>query len=52
MTDAADLLRLLLAFPELKAEEGPVSVALRALHAPEEAFAAWKNLVSQEITDG
>jgi hypothetical protein len=44
-----DLYRLLLAFPELKAEEGPVAEQLRAAGAGEEVMAAWKELVARII---
>ncbi len=47
--DLADLCGLLLAFPELKAEEGPVAERLHAAGATDEMLATWKNLVSQEI---
>ncbi len=49
LMDAADLRRLLLTFPELKFEEGPVAEHLRASGAPESALTAWKELLSQEI---
>ncbi len=49
LIDLADLRRLLLTFPELKAEEGPVAERLRAAGASDEAMAVWKDLVSQEI---
>lgn len=49
MMDAADLRRLLLAFPELKADRGPVSETLRDLQAPKEAIDAWRSLVREEI---
>ena len=49
LMDAADLRRLLLTFPELKAEQGPISDALRVMQAPEEAFDAWRSLVAEEI---
>jgi hypothetical protein len=49
MTDAADLRRLLLTFPELKAEEGPVSEALREMQVPAEALGVWRDLVGEEI---
>lgn len=48
-TDWRDLAMLLLAFPELKSEAGPVANSLRAAGASPEAFDAWKTLVSQEI---
>jgi hypothetical protein len=47
--DKADLYRLLLKFPELKANEGPVAERLRAAGAGVEVMAAWKDLVAQEI---
>jgi hypothetical protein len=47
--DQADLFRLLLTFPELKVEGGPVSERLRAADASEKEKAAWKELVAQEI---
>ena len=49
MIDAADLRRLLLKFPELKAGEGAVTQALRKVDAPPEALAAWRALVAEEI---
>jgi hypothetical protein len=49
LIDAADLRRLLLRFPELKVEEGPVAEALRGMKAPDEAFDAWRDLVAEEI---
>ncbi len=49
LIDAADLRRLVLRFPELKAEEGPVGDALRRLDAPPQAFKAWQTLVAEEI---
>ena len=49
MIDAADLRRLLLKFPELKAGEGAVAQALRKVDAPPEALAAWRALVAEEI---
>jgi hypothetical protein len=49
MTDAADLRRLLLTFPELKCEEGLVADALRGAEAPEPVLTAWREIVAQEI---
>jgi len=49
MMDVADLRGLLLTFPELKAEEGPVAEALRGMQAPPEALGAWRDLVGEEI---
>jgi hypothetical protein len=47
--DQADLYRLLLTFPELKTEEGPVAERLRAAEAGDDVMAAWKELVAQDI---
>ena len=49
MIDGADLRRLLLTFPDLKATEGPVTDLLRAVEAPAKAHEAWQDLVAQEI---
>jgi len=49
MTDAADLRRLLLAFPDLKTEEGEVADALQAIEAPSTTLDVWQQLVAQEI---
>jgi hypothetical protein len=51
LIDRADLFRLLLAFPELKIEEGPVAERLRAAGASADVLAAWKELVAQEIRE-
>jgi hypothetical protein len=48
-TDWRDLAMLLLTFPELKTEDGPVVDRLHALGCGEEVIAAWKDLVAQEI---
>jgi hypothetical protein len=48
-TDWRDLAMLLLTFPELKTEEGPVMERLRAADVTPEVIAAWKELVAQEI---
>lgn len=48
-TDWRDLAMLLLKFPELKRQPGPVDDRLRAAGAGAEVFAAWKDLVAQEI---
>lgn len=48
-TDLTDLLRLLLAFPELKTDEGAVAEELRALGATDAVFAAWRALVREPI---
>jgi hypothetical protein len=49
LQDQADLYRLLLAFPELKAKEGPVAERLRAAEAGDDVTAAWKELVALDI---
>ena len=48
-TDRRDLALLLLTFPELKTEEGPVAERLRAAGAADDITTAWKELVAQEI---
>jgi len=48
-TDWRDLAILLLTFPELKTEEGPVMERLRILGANDSVMTAWKDLVAQEI---
>ena len=48
-TDWRDLALLLLTFPELKTEEGPVAEHLRASGATETVLTAWQDLVSEEI---
>lgn len=48
-TDWRDLAMLLLTFPELKTESGPVFNALRVLDANEEVTRTWRELVAQEI---
>jgi len=48
-TDWRDLAMLLLTFPELKTESGPVFNALRVLDANEEVIKTWRELVAQEI---
>ena len=48
-TDWRDLAMLLLTFPELKVDEGPVAERLRVAGASAEVFAAWKDVVAQEI---
>jgi hypothetical protein len=47
--DKADVYRVLLAFPELKTEEGPVAERLRAVGAKEKVLAVWKELVADVI---
>jgi hypothetical protein len=48
-TDWRDLAMLLLTFPELKTEDGPVAERFRAAGAADDVMAAWKELVVQEI---
>lgn len=48
-TDAADLKRLLLAFPALKTETGPVLELLRAAGASETVLARWREIVIEPI---
>jgi Nucleotidyl transferase AbiEii toxin, Type IV TA system len=48
-TDWRDLAMLLLTFPELKRESGPVVDRLQAAHADSAVRNIWKELVAQEI---
>jgi len=48
-TDWRDIAMLLLAFPELKREDGLVSERLKAENAGEEVVKLWQELVKQEI---
>ena len=48
-TDLADIRRLLLTFPELKAFEGPIAERIRATGASSDALEAWRGIVAQEI---
>ena len=48
-TDWRDLAMLLLTFPELKRDPGPVAERLRATGADAAVLALWKELVAQEI---
>lgn len=48
-TDWRDLALLLLTFPELKRDPGPVGERLRAMEADPAVFALWKELVAHEI---
>ena len=48
-TDWRDVAMLLLAFPNLKAESGPVSEILNSLSATEEEMKTWSEVVHQEI---
>jgi len=49
-TDWRDVAMLLLAFPNLKAESGPVSEILNSLGATEEEIKTWSEVVHQEIS--
>jgi hypothetical protein len=48
-TDWRDLAMLLLTFPDLKSESGPVAALLRAAGADPEVMAVWRGIVAQEI---
>ena len=48
-TDWRDLAVLLLRFPHLKAETGPVADRMRDMEAAPSVLAAWHDLVAQEI---
>lgn len=48
-TDWRDLAMLLLAFPELKHEAGPVADRLHAANATERSLELWRDLVKQPI---
>jgi hypothetical protein len=48
-SDMRDLTMLLLAFPDLKQNSGPVTDALGALNASEQDIEAWRELVALEI---
>jgi len=48
-SDWGDLASLLLTFPDLKRESGPVAERLRLAGAGPEVFAVWNDLVAQEI---
>jgi len=48
-TDWRDVALLLLTFPELKTDPGPVNERLRAAGAGPAVLAAWKDIVAQEI---
>ncbi len=49
LIDQADLRRLILTFPALKTEEGPVAERLRAAGASRDVMSAWQAVVAQEI---
>jgi len=48
-TDLRDLMMLLLRFPELKSDTGPVIDRLKAAKADSMIMSVWKDLVKQEI---
>ncbi|OGO46424.1 MAG: hypothetical protein A2W37_10990 [Chloroflexi bacterium RBG_16_63_12] len=48
-TDWRDLAMLLLTFPDLKYDPGPVTERLRAMGVAPDVLAVWKELVAQEI---
>lgn len=48
-SDWRDLATLLLTFPALKRESGPVATRLKKKAAPPEVLAVWKEIVAQEI---
>jgi hypothetical protein len=48
-TDWRDLAMLLLAFPELKREQGPVTERLGDAGAGPEVMATWRELVAQDL---
>lgn len=50
-TDWRDLAMLLLTFPELKNEEGPVNEALKSLGAKDDVMKTWRELVALKITE-
>jgi hypothetical protein len=48
-TDLVDVQRLLLAFPDLKVEEGPVIARLRDLSASDDVLARWRQIAHTPI---
>jgi hypothetical protein len=48
-SDRRDLAMLLLAFPDLKKEAGPVEDSLKSLGVSEEVLSSWRQLVAEEI---
>ena len=48
-SDRRDLAMLLLTFPDLKHESGPVESLLKSLGVPEEVLNSWRELVAEEI---
>jgi hypothetical protein len=49
MTDRADLLRLLLAFPEYRSNSVKIHSLLEKREAPDEVMAIWESVISSEI---
>ena len=49
-TDQADIVRLLLAFPELQSYDGPVLQAMHRYDATETVVHAWRDLSAREIS--
>ena len=49
LTDKADLMRLLIAFPEFKIKDSPVLHVLQSLEAKAVAFDGWNSMVNQVI---
>jgi hypothetical protein len=50
-SDRRDLAMLLLAFPELKNESGPVESSLKSLGVAEEVLNSWRELVAEDIPE-
>lgn len=48
-SDRRDLAMLLLAFPHLKQNAGPVEASLKSLGVSEDVLSSWRELVSEEI---
>lgn len=48
-TDWRDVAELLLTFPKLKTEQGPVMERLNAMNAEDAVIAGWKEIVAQRI---
>ena len=49
LTDQADLMRLLIAFPQYKVNDSPVLQALQSLEAKSTAYSGWSDMVNQVI---
>jgi hypothetical protein len=48
-TDLVDVQRLLLAFPNLSADDGPVTDRLRAMNVPENVLLRWREIVRAPV---